>query len=162
MILYRKADAAWVVPAFGGEAREAAKNADEPVWSPDGREVGFVKQDDLIISVVTLATGEVRDIVDLKGAGMVDSQEPSSQFWGLTWSPDGRWLSFFTVKKRIDHLWVVPAAGGKPRELASSHPGKWYQFWSPDGSKLSYNSDRDVRVRMGAIWELDVNQLLSR
>lgn len=161
-IVYKKAKGLWVVSTSGGKPRELIKDANEPVWSPDGKEIAFIKRDDSFISTVTLATGEIREVVDLKALGLIDSEDPSSVCWGLTWSPDGKWLSFFTVKRRIDHFWVVPAEGGKPVELASSHPGKWFQFWSPDGTKLSYNSDRDVRVRMGAIWEMDVEELLSR
>jgi len=162
MIVYAKAEALWVVSASGGEPREIVKDATEPVWSADSKQLGFIKRDDSAISIVTLETGDVRDIVDLEALGMGDPQEPSNHSWGLTWSPDGKWLSFFTVKRRIDHFWVVPAEGGEPRELASSHPGKWWQFWSPDSTRLSYNSDRDVRVRMGAIWEVDVDELLSK
>jgi TolB protein len=161
MIVYKRGKGLWVVPASGGRPREVVKDAGSPVWSADGKKLGFTMRDDTSISIVTLATGEVRNIVDLKALGMADPEQPSNYSWGLTWSPDGKRLSFFTVKGKIDHFWVVQAEGGKLKELASSHPGKWYQFWSPDGSMLSYNSDRDVRVRMGAIWEMDVEKSLS-
>ena len=144
MIVYKKADALWVVPASGGEPREIIKDADEPAWSADSKEIGVFRSNNSLVSIVGLATGEIRDIVDLKALDMIDPEEPDSHCWGLTWSPDGKRLSLFTVRGRIDHFWIVPAEGGKPVELASSYPGKWYAFWSPDGKKLSFNSDRDV------------------
>jgi len=161
MMVYRKTEGLWVVPTSGGKPREIVNDALEPVWSPDGKEIAFLKHDDSFIGIVTLDTSEIRQVVNPKESGMVDPEEPASGAWGVTWSPDGKNLSFFTVKRRIDHFWVIPAEGGKPKELASSHLGKWFQFWSPDGKRLSYNSDRDVRVGMGAIWEVDVEEFLS-
>jgi Tol biopolymer transport system component len=161
MIVYHRARDLWIVPASGGEPREVVKEAFEPVWSPDSKQLAFLMRDNSYISAVALATGEIRHVVDLKAVG-INPDEPSyGGCWGLTWSPDGEWLSFFTVRNRMGHFWVVPADGGKPRELARDHPGKWFQYWSPDSSRLSYNSDRDVKVRMGAIWEMDVAQLLG-
>jgi Tol biopolymer transport system component/Tfp pilus assembly protein PilF len=163
MILYRRAKGFWMVSASGGKPRELIKDAGERVWSPDGREIAFLKSDYSSISTVTLTTGEVRGIVDLRALGLVDPENPFSSCWGLTWSPDGRWLSFITLRNRTSsHLWVVPAEGGRPMELAGDDPGKWFQYWSPDARRLSFNSDRDVRVRMGAIWEVDVGKLVSK
>ena len=52
---------------------------------------------------------------------------------------------------------------GELLELAKDDPGdKFYLYWSPDGKKLSYASYRFVRVRTGAIWEADVEELLSK
>jgi len=162
MIVYERAKALWVVPASGGKPREIVKEAFEPSWSPDGKKIGFLKRDFSFISIVTLATGEVRRIVDLQALNMVGPEARSSRCWGLVWSPDGKRLSFITMRRGISRLWVAPVAGDKPIELARADPDKWYQYWSPDGKKLSYNSDREVRVRMGAIWEVDVREFLSK
>ena len=159
MILYEKANALWMVSTSGGKPKEIVKEAFEPVWSPNGKEIAFLKSDYSFISTVSLANGEVRDIVALKANNMVNPEHP--QCWRLTWSPDGKWLSFFTMRDE-DHLWMVPSAGGEPVELASFDSDKWYQYWSPNSMKLSYNSDRQVRARIGAIWEVNVEELLSR
>ena len=95
-------------------------------WSPDGTEMAFDHRPDPLInsgvhtniSVVAVATGEVRPLVTL----------PSSQS-GPRWSPDGRWVMFSashpdTTRHYFlnNELARVPAAGGggEPEVLTSS------------------------------------------
>lgn len=162
IIAYNKGKTIWVVSASGGKPKEIVRNTFEPVWSPDGKEIACIKRDYSFISIVTLATGEVRNVVNLKELGVIEGDDSSVSWgWGLTWSPDGRRLSFITVTEKDDYLWIVDAAGGEPIELAGDDTGKWFQYWSPDGKRLSYNSDRDVRVHRGTIWEVDVAGFLN-
>lgn len=146
----------WLIPASGGKPQELVKEAWDPAWSPDGKELGFIGKSH--ISVITLETGAVRNLVDLV-AHSLDAERS----WDLSWSPDGKNLAFFSYKNPNYRLWVVPAKGGELLELAKNDPGdKFYLYWSPDGKKLSYASYRAVRVRTGAIWEANVEELLSK
>ena len=100
----------------------------------------------------------MRNLVDLVTHGL-----DAERSWDLSWSPDGKNLAFFSYKDPNYRLWVVPAKGGELLELAKDDPAdKFYLYWSPDGKKLSYASYRFVRVRTGAIWEADVEELLSK
>jgi Tol biopolymer transport system component len=162
MIAYSRGKALWIVSASGDKPREVAKEGSSPTWSPDGKELSFIEGDSAYISIMTLATGQVRRILDLKAFNL---KEPDAQggCWNLIWSPDGKRLAFLSHVREKCHVWVVPVAGGEPMELASDDAGgKFYLYWSPDSRKLSYNSDRMVKVGMGAIWEADVEELMSR
>lgn len=151
MIAYSKEKAIWVVPASGGEAREIAREAWYPAWSPDGKEIAFLKYEPDYIFIMSLATGQTRRIDSLKGC------------WELKWSPDGERLAFRAITNGNLTIWVVPATGGEPTELALDDPGdKYYLCWSPDGTKLSYNSYKSAKVRIGSVWEAYVSELLSR
>lgn len=63
-------------------------------------------------------------------------------------SPDGRQVAFCV--KRVDrrenryvsHLWLVPAKGGKPRQLTRGNVLDGSPAWSPDGRELAFVSDR--------------------
>ena len=80
----------------------------------------------------------------------------------LTWSPDGSKLAFLSYVDGRYPLYVVPAVGGMPVELAIDDSGsKDDLYWSPDGRMLSYNSFGSVKVRTGCIWEADVSELLG-
>ena len=65
-------------------------------------------------------------------------------------SPDGRHVAFritqtlFAENKRKAHIWVVPAAGGKPRQVTNSPKGESSPVWSPDGGRLAFLSSRDA------------------
>ncbi len=144
----------WLVPSKGGKPRQISEEASDPTWSPDGKELGFIEKSQLVV-VMTLETGEVRNLVDLKANGL-------DNHWGLSWSPDGGNLAFISYKSPAYRIFLIPAEGGELLELAKDDPGdKYYFAWSPDGKKLSYDSERYVRVRTGSIWEADVEEILS-
>jgi dipeptidyl aminopeptidase/acylaminoacyl peptidase len=64
-------------------------------------------------------------------------------------SPDGKWVLFSAVdvdlqeNKRTPHLWVVPLAGGDPRQLPSTPAGENGGRWSPDGKSYLYISSTE-------------------
>jgi dipeptidyl aminopeptidase/acylaminoacyl peptidase len=57
-------------------------------------------------------------------------------------SPDGRTLAFVTDRSGEPELWVVPAAGGEPRQLTSLHEQAQSPRFSPDGATIWFVSDR--------------------
>jgi len=160
MIAYSKGKSLWIVPASGGESREVAKEGFSPTWSPDGKNIGFIEGDDSYISIMTLANGQVKRILDIKAFGL--KSDVQSGCWNLIWSPNGKRLAFLSYVQEKCQVWLVPATRGEPTQLASDDAGsKFYLYWSPDGSRLSYDSHRMVKVGTGAIWEADVEGLLS-
>jgi len=58
-------------------------------------------------------------------------------------SPDGKWLVFFISETGpYGDLWVVPAAGGEPRQLTHDLAQGGDPVWTPDGRWIIYSSDR--------------------
>jgi|DewCreStandDraft_5_1066085.scaffolds.fasta_scaffold00144_84 dipeptidyl aminopeptidase/acylaminoacyl peptidase len=74
-------------------------------------------------------------------------------------SPDGRWVAFTvtTIDKAQDtrntDIWLVPTAGGEPRQLTTHPAADARPRWSPDGRKLAFISTRDGTSQ---IWVMDV------
>ncbi|GJM43541.1 MAG: peptidase [Gemmatimonadota bacterium] len=66
-------------------------------------------------------------------------------------SPDGRQLAFTVrrVRKKENryesHLWMMPARGGRPRQLTRGLVLDSAPAWSPDGRELAFVSDREGR-----------------
>lgn len=81
--------------------------AGHAMWSPSGREIAFVSytQAHPALAVDDVATGRIRRVATRRSP------------WGVSWSPDGRFLVAVTgLGSQIE---VVPAVGGPARVLLS-------------------------------------------
>lgn len=58
------------------------------------------------------------------------------------WSPSGRDLAVVLTLTGGSQLYLIPAAGGEPRRLASSNSIDTEPVFSPDGSSIYFTSDR--------------------
>ena len=125
-------------------------------WSADGRDLLLFSAG--IVSAVSIADGKSRQFLDLEELSLDNASE-------FSWSPDMKTLAFIGHREATGsyHIFAVPAEGSGFTELATDDPGqKWFLYWSPDGKWLSYDSYGYVKVRPeGAIWEVDVSELLS-
>jgi len=56
------------------------------------------------------------------------------------WSPDGKSILFESNRTGAAQLWVVPAAGGEPKQLTTISTGAANGIWSPDGTHVAFVS----------------------
>ena len=63
-------------------------------------------------------------------------------------SPDGKWVLFSAVDVSLEantktpHVWVVPTAGGEPREIISGQDADRPR-WAPDGKRFLFLSTKE-------------------
>src|SRR2546422_2479284 len=62
---------------------------------------------------------------------------------GTAWSPDGKTIAFISNISGRNNLWLVPAEGGWPVQLAISDQRQAAPAWSPGGKWIAYQSDYD-------------------
>jgi dipeptidyl aminopeptidase/acylaminoacyl peptidase len=147
----------WLVPAFGGEARQLT-NADtddtDPVWSPNGHEIAFVTNRTADREINTVS--EIWTIVPHgEGERRLVGGDTAS-FGSPSWSPDGSLLAFIgnwdavSGGARDEDLWIVPAGGGEPRNLTAGFERSIADAamsdmfaasvtrptWTPDGKRI--------------------------
>ncbi|MFQ6604342.1 MAG: prolyl oligopeptidase family serine peptidase [Fidelibacterota bacterium] len=151
-------------PLTGGKQQDRL-----PRWSPDGKRLAFVRQEDHKdqIWILPLTGGEALPLTQLKHGSI-------SQ---LTWSPDGKNIAFLfhpqgkEVKRKKDgsaeipvyrhitrlwfrldgqgffdseytHVWIADARTGKAKQLVQGNYDDAYPCWTPDNKEIVFVSSR--------------------
>ncbi|HJZ77503.1 MAG TPA: amidohydrolase family protein [Vicinamibacterales bacterium] len=112
--------------------------------SPDGRTLAI----DLQGSIWTLpASGGVATrITDVFN----DARQP-------TWSPDGRWITFFAYRDGGYDVWEIAPDGSQQHKLTWGPFDDREPIWSHDGTRVAFSSDRGRPLGSDYnIWTLDV------
>jgi tricorn protease len=102
--------------------------------------------------VLAEARGEIFTIPAEKGDIRNITNSSASAERAPAWSPDGKWISYFSDKSGEYKLVIESQDGiGTPREVAFEKPAFYYTpSWSPDSKKLLY-ADTNLNI-----WIMDV------
>jgi eukaryotic-like serine/threonine-protein kinase len=129
--------AIWLRPFDSGKAvRLAGSNFNEtdPDFSPDGQQITFrSERDGGGIYVQATVQGSSPKLISKSG-------------WKPRFSPDGKWIAFFTLSGSEDvsatmgagQVFIVPSEGGEPRRIQPSFPFARYPIWAPDSRHLLF------------------------
>jgi dipeptidyl aminopeptidase/acylaminoacyl peptidase len=181
--------AIWCYPVGGGTPRQLTAGTsrdNSPNWSPDGRQLAFVSEDDdgnLQVFLIDADGGERRQLTRLL-----------QHVVSLVWSPDGTRI-LVTVSLASDpislsgaatqvaqggpeivwrlpyksdglgyvlnqqiHLFMVDAATGDAQQLTSGPFDVRAMAWSPDGKSIVFARTRDERcAHRTDIWRMDAD-----
>jgi Tol biopolymer transport system component len=162
----------WTIDIKGREPKQLT-NASVPLtdwypcWSPDGKSVAFIrcKNDpiegtgtDTGIFIIPANGGEPRQLT---------RKYDNVLFGYIAWSPDGKWLSYFSLDKENPKsevvLKVVPAEGGASRVVGKVEQGfdvRMESAWSPDSKRIAlietdYKVIKIMSLDDGSIVEID-------
>jgi dipeptidyl aminopeptidase/acylaminoacyl peptidase len=129
---------------FQPEDIYALKDVGDAQISPDGARVVFT------VSEVTADRARaVSHLWLVSTSGGAARQLTTGEAGASTprWSPDGRWIAFYSAREGNNGLWVMSADGGEPRLLAPVRrtnfhlKGAGESFtWSPDSRRLAFLS----------------------
>jgi len=78
--------------------------------------------------------------------------------WDPQISPDGQWIAYTVTRHCLDSnsadsdIWLIPLAGGAPKQLTRSSEADHSPQWSPDGSQIAFLSEREGESN---IWLID-------
>jgi tricorn protease len=136
---------------------KAAKFIQNASLSPTGVRAAFEARGEIL--TVPAKKGDVRNLTNTPG---VAERDPA-------WSPDGKWLAYFSDESGEYELHLRPQEGlGKVKKYALGNTPAFYYSprWSPDGKKIAY-TDNFLRLRIltldtGAITDVATNTFMSR
>jgi dipeptidyl aminopeptidase/acylaminoacyl peptidase len=144
---------------------EGTLTISDPQWSPDRQTIAYVVSNSGAqeSAYVDISDDRTTDIFAtsanggparrLTANGGVDAQP--------RWSPDGKWIAYTASTDRQPwaakvELHVIPAQGGEPRSLTSTHGDSVSgpPQWSPDGRNLYVNGQVGVYSQL---WRVSAN-----
>ena len=140
----------------GGEPRQLTSGSDTYIrglqWAPDSKSIYCTDRRNRIVQV-DIESGQRKTVI----------QNPESEFYGASFSPDGKWITYTKpAKNEMNVVYVLELASGKEYPVTE----RWYNSSSPvfssDGKYLIFNSDRDINPQYNRVeWNFTLGNMSS-
>ena len=125
---------------LAGGGRPRAGPASDPVWSPDGRRIAFVRLNTRLGVYVVNADGT--------GVRNLTPKPIGAAYATPAWSPDGRKIAFASERDGNSEIDLMNADGSGQRNLTRNLAYDGDPAWSPGGQKITFVSNRDGRYEV--------------
>jgi C-terminal processing protease CtpA/Prc/Tol biopolymer transport system component len=120
------------------QVTKTSANESSPVVSPDGKKISYVRGRGVFV------------VADISADGKLTNEKILNDSWSapsdIAWSPDSKWLAYSLTDLYFNDEVFIQAAdnSGKPVNVSMHPRNDGSPFWSADGSKLGFISDRSA------------------
>lgn len=105
------------------EPRDTSIREQTPVWSPDGKQVAYVRR---------ARGGRARiRIINPEAGTLVEVPSPAGNDDEPGWSPDGRHLAFTSTRDGDAEIYLARSDGTAPTRIIRSPGADWKPLWVP-------------------------------
>jgi len=114
------------------------KSVRDPHFSPDGKKIVFT------VSEYFLKEAKSNSdiyMMNPDGSGLVRLTQSEAADNHPRWSPDGQSILFLSTRKDGGQLWLLPVAGGEPRQVTDISLDINEPLWAPDGQHVIFISE---------------------
>ena len=154
---------------------QKVKNVSDVQISPSNNEALFVTYELIVKEEKNTYVSVVRK-KNLLTDELVTISETDETSVHPRWSPDGKWIAFLKVSKKVKNLYLSSATGGEAKALTEGDSSIQTFVWSPDSSKIAFvredvtdaeknrakTSDAyvyNVPAKINRLWTIDISSL---
>jgi dipeptidyl aminopeptidase/acylaminoacyl peptidase len=131
-------------------------------WSPNGNAIVYVERSSEHFS------GSIR-VLDFDSASGQPKSVPQTLYtspvdrggsWSIRdveWSPDGTQLAAVLQNSGWDHIYLLSAAGGTPKQLTDGSFVDETPHFSPDGKRIAFTSSRGGILETVNLWVVPIS-----
>ncbi len=135
-------------PDHLGDAVSSDRFNPEPAWSPDGTRISYTERSRKFFSgkLKVLAFDAASGTVKGTPTVLYTAKNDRGGAWAVNtaaWAPDSKTLAVILQDSGWDKVWLIPAAGGKPKQLTRGESEDETPVYSPDGRSIAIVSNRD-------------------
>jgi dipeptidyl aminopeptidase/acylaminoacyl peptidase len=159
--IYSGADQIGNAVADHGDAVSSDRFDPNPAWAPDGKSISYTERSRQFFSgklkVISfdVSTGTARGLAK----DLYVAKNDRGGAWAINtaaWAPDSKALAVVLQETGWDKVFLIPAAGGNPRQLTSGESEDEDPVYSPDGKLIAIVSNRGIAEERH-IWIVPVN-----